>query len=209
MLALAAYTLSLLVYQPALVPPGPVGSCYPSVIGLDTSCVNNSAGAYLGEAIGQTFTATSTLIRRITVWRVAYQANYQTGVHLFILNTDSLGAPDVRPRLLDGPVVTALGDGEHPVRIDFLFDPPFQLPGPGIYCIALQASPCSGIWDLVADSDGHYPDGSFWGFSRSDCFLRDFPQNYPGADLIFEVEFCDMVTPTRGTTWGELKVHYR
>ena len=172
--------------------------------------MNNSTSVYLGQAVGQPFKAADLPIRRITVWRPAVDDTNLFGIHLFLLRTDSLGAPDVRPLLLDGPrLVVPYGDGQHHVRFDFMFDPPYQLPGPGTYCLALQASPCYGVWNLVADSDDHYPDGSLWHFSRSDCFLRDFPQNYPGADLIFEVEYCDMVTPTRGTTWGKLKVHYR
>ena len=200
----------MLVCQPEPGPPGLVGSCYPTVIGIDTSCVNNSTGVFLGEAIGQTFKVAELPIRRITVWRVSVEDTNVFGIHLFILRTDSLSRPDVRPLLLDGPtLVVPYGDGEHHVRFDFVFDPPYQLPEPGTYCIALQASPCYGVWDLVADSDGHYPDGSLWHFSRSDCFLRDFPLNHPDADLIFEVEFCNMVTPTRRTTWGQLKTLYR
>ena len=172
--------------------------------------MNNSAGVYLGQAIGQTFTANSTLIRRITVWRVAVEDTNVWGIHLFILRTDSLGTPVVRPLLLDGPtLVVPYGDGEHHVRFDFIFDPPFQLPEPGTYCIAVQASPCFGIWDLIVDTNNDYPGGSIWYFSRSDCFLRAFPLNHPATDLIFEMEFCNMVTPTRRTTWGQLKTLYR
>jgi hypothetical protein len=113
--------------------------------------------------------------------------------------------------VLNGPTIAVpYGDGEHHVRFDFLFDPPFSLPAVGTYCFALQASPCFGFWDLVADDlKDDYHGGSMWAFGRSDCYLRPFPQQFPVTDLIFEIEFCDAVTPTKKTTWGHLKAIYR
>jgi hypothetical protein len=209
-LYLAPYALSLLLCQPPSIASGSAGTCSPTVIGLDTSCVNNSADVFLGEAIGQTFAAAHTQVRRITVWRVAAEDSNVFGIHIFILRTDSLGAPNVSAILLDGPtVVVPYGDGQHHVRFDFMFDPPFTLPSPGTYCFAVQANPCYGFWDLVVDTNNDYGGGSIWYFSRSDCFLRAFPLNHPAADLIFEVEFCDTTTPTRRSSWGQLKAIYR
>ena len=74
---------------------------------------------------------------------------------------------------------------------------------------ALQASPCYGFWDLVTDTNNDYSGGNRWQFGRSDCYLRPFPQRFPVSDLIFEIEFCDMVTPAKKPTWGHLKAIYR
>ena len=101
-------------------------------------------------------------------------------------------------------VFAPYGDGEHHVRFDFLFDPPFSLPAVGAYCFALQASPCYGFWDLVTDTNNDYSGGNRWQFGRSDCCLRPFPQKCPVSDLILEI-----VTPTKKTTWGHLKAIYR
>jgi hypothetical protein len=188
----------------------------PVVVGVDTSCANSYTSVFLGEARGQTFAAASLNIRRISVWRVAWEDTNVIGMHIFIMGVDPFGNPDpINALLLNGPVVTVpYGNGHGPVRFDFVFDPPFHLPQSGTYCFALNASPCWGDWDiLAADTRSpyiNYPGGNLWAFGRTDfCDLRPYPLGVANADLVFEMEFCNTTTPTRSATWGELKVLYR
>jgi hypothetical protein len=41
------------------------------------------------------------------------------------------------------------------------------------------------------------------------CYLRPVSSGEGSFDLIFRIEFCDVSTPIRGSTWGELKTVYR
>lgn len=200
--------LLLTCTPPAPGPATPV--CQPVAVGLDTSCANASVTAFLGRAVGQTFLARDTLISKVTVWRIAEQPRNGIGLKLFILRTDSLGAPDVYSVLLDGPtLINTSGDSIHAVRFDYVFDPPFALPAPGLYAFVIQGRPCDPSWNLEANVNDDYADGSYWSFGRSDCALRPFPQNHPEADMVFTVEFCSAPTPIKRSTWGELKTRYR
>jgi hypothetical protein len=210
MITALSLALVLSTCGPPALPDGSLPACEPVAVGLDTSCANTSAPLFLGGAIGETFLARDTLISSVTVWRVAAQDTNGIGIHLFILETDSTGAPNPSAVLLNGPTVRVLyGDGIHPIRFDFMFDPPFALPRPGTYGIVVQGNPCYGTVNLIADDRDDYSDGSVWFFGRSDCYLRSFPKNYPGADLIFTIVFCSTATPARPSTWGEIKARYR
>jgi hypothetical protein len=187
-------------------------ACPTQIVGLTPSQADGYGSAELGMAIGQTFYAPSTDVLSLTVWRVAAEDTLADGMHLFICSVDSSGAPHPELQLLDGPTVTVpFGDGctiEH--RFDF--DPPFKLPAPGTYAFFLQASPCYGWFDLIADNKNEYPQGSKWQTQRniSECnYLRPFPSEYPTSDLIFRIEFCDQTTPVTRRSWGAIKTIYR
>ena len=100
-------------------------------------------------------------------------------------------------------------------KVQYIFDPPFQLPAPGRYAFFVQ-DPCSFPFDLLLHSSGDaYPHGKLWSTSRANNFdgrcRISFPFDYDlNDDLIFEIVFCkDSATPVRTTTWGRLKVIYR
>lgn len=187
-------------------------------IGIPPDSSNNSGSVFLGEALGQTFYAEHTLIRSITVWRVAWEANYVYGMRVFVVPTDSLGHPDVANMILAGPTVFHTdGDGINPTAFEFILEPPLRLPGIGYYEFAVQSDPCHGIWDIVgvdgrADGRDDYPAGCMWVHSRSiddPCPLRKRPARLPAADLCFRIRYCDEATPVKRGTWGNLKVIYR
>jgi hypothetical protein len=190
-------------------------SCTIVSVGLDTSQANNSGGAFLGEAPGQTFLARDTLIRSLTVWRVASEDTNLFGMHLYITDTDSTGMPLTDHVVLDGPTLyNPYGDGIHPIPFQWVFDPPTALPARGQYAFFLQMSPCVlGYFDLIArESDEDlYADGHFWWTDRSlTCALRQSLNSNPRADMIFKVEFCRTgIVPVRRKSWGEIKTMYR
>jgi hypothetical protein len=187
------------------------GACPSSLIGVDTSKADGIAGPILGEAEGETFLAADTLISSLTVWRIAPEDTSVWGWHLWITATDSTGAPAADRILLDGPVAyNFYGDGVHPIPIRFDFVPPFALPRPGKYYFALQPYPCGGFFDMLANNSNAYPDGDFWRNGRtSDCHLRNGPEEFRSVDVVFSLEFCDVSSPARSATWGELKSRYR
>jgi hypothetical protein len=189
-------------------------TCQPSTVGLDTSYANAEESSIgLGEAMGQTFLARDTLIESITTWRPAQPNPWDEGYQLFILATDSTGAPDANHILLEGPIEYAInGDGVHPVPLVFTFDPPFQLPGPGEYEVAFLGAPCTGTTILILNGNNAYPDGGFWLHGRSfisGCRVRPDPRQLGPDDMIFEVEFCSPTVPTLPATWGRVKASYR
>lgn len=189
--------------------------CSIVTVALDTSLANSSGGAFLGEAPGQTFMARDTLIRSLTVWRVASEDTNLFGMHLYVTETDSTGMPLTDHVVLDGPTVyNPYGDGLHPIPFEFVLDPPAALPRPGLYAFFLAMTPCVlGYFDLIGregDKDV-YPEGHVWWTGRSlTCALRPAVMSNAAADFIFRVEFCSTaIVPTLRTTWGELKVLYR
>jgi hypothetical protein len=186
-------------------------SCPTSSIGVDTSKANGLDGPILGEAVGQVFLASDTLISTITVWRITSEVWNDTGWHLFITRADSLGVPVPNSILLDGPtVVNSYGDGVHPIPMRFVFDPPYALPGRGHYYFAIQANPCDGFFNMELNGNNAYPDGNVWLNGRTDvCHLRNFPEQFPQVDMVFTIEFCDPSTPAVSETWGRVKARYR
>lgn len=185
--------------------------CSTKTIGLDSTQTNTSTSPVLGEAIGQVFTTDDTLIQSITVWRLALDSPNFNGIKLYITELNALGIPDALDIILDGPVVfMPYGDGVNPIPINYVFDPPFALPHRGLFCFALQTSPhCYGSWNIYSNKSDPYPTGSMWIFARSDCFLREGPNDYPDVDLTFRIRFCDSSTSASERTWGTLKIRYR
>jgi hypothetical protein len=185
--------------------------CQTHSIGVDTSKANGLDGPILGEAAGQVFLATDTLISTITVWRIASEDTNYTGWHLFITRADSLGVPVPNSILLDGPtVVNPYGDGVHPIPMRFVFDPPYALPRRGHYYFAIQARPCDGFFNMELNGTNAYPDGSAWLNGRTSiCHLRNFPEQFSQVDMVFTIEFCDLATPATRESWGNVKARYR
>ena len=170
-------------------------------------------GVRCGEAGGETFFAQDTLIQSITVWRHHAQTPYGGSLKLWITRVDSIGAPNINAVLLDGPVETfPFGDGIHPIKMQWTFDPPFVLPGPSEYYFTVQDY-CGGNWELLLNLDNAFSNGSAWRSGQTcvtDCRLRTFPNNFATYDLIFTIEFCrNTPTPTLKRSWGRLKLMYR
>ena len=208
--------VAVAVLSPALPVAAPV--CVPVHVGLDPAAWDVFAGTFLGEAVGQTFLAQDTLISRLTVWRPANLPNV-LGAHLFITAVDTTLTPP-RPItaqvLLDGPTLY-IYDSDPPgqmVQMVFVMDPPLALPRPGLYAFFLQTADCNqGEINFLASSKNPYPYGIYWQTGRvSDpCYLRGVAGGGDLIDLIFDIEFCrpDLTTPTRKSSWGQLKVIYR
>src|SRR5262245_1025934 len=186
-------------------------------IGVDTSLATTSVAMFLGRAAGQTFVAEDTLIRSVRVWRVGEEGvGYLYGLDLYIVTTDSTGLPDVADVVARGPTVTHPEHYGHPSEFSGVFDPPVALPRSGLYALFVQipVEQCPGVIDLLArDSSDAYGLGHLWLTHRSNfsgCVLFPFPQGFVGADLIFDLETCrDVITRTRGSTWGRVKILYR
>jgi len=203
----------------ALVAVGPLGSnsqrvaaasslltCPGGAIGVDTSLADGRDGPILGEALGQTFLAADTLIQSITVWRPIPPDTNVFGIHIWITTTDATGRPVATGVIQNGPTLSIpFGDNVHPIRYEFVFDPPVALPRPGLYYFALTADPCFGFWDILYDDRNDYPDGEAWENGRTqDCHLRIQPTGFPSVDLVFTIAFCHATTAVKGTSWGGL-----
>ena len=143
-----------------------------------------------GEADGQTFEALTRKIRRVTVWRPAYQDTFYADLHMYLFATDSLGTP-IRNPLSESRITVPFGDGIHPVRMDFNLDPPWVLPSLGKYAIAFQPRDCGFMTLLASDRPGAFDQGILWGSNRTwpYYYVGRFT-GYPDADLVFEIEFC-------------------
>ena len=187
-------------------------SCAVDTVGIGPEWGTGQGALALGEAVGQVFSAKEdTLISAITVWRWAGQDSNLAGWHLWIAKADSTGRPIPGSVLLDGPTLPGrYGDGINPTPFRFEFDPPFALPARGNYEFAINDSPCYGTIQMPFNTNNHYPSGEVWLHGRSFyCLLRDYPKEFPGLDLIFQIEFCQPTTPARPETWGGLKATYR
>jgi hypothetical protein len=190
----------------------PQSGCSPESIGVDTSKATTSGGLIWGKAWGETFVAKDTLIQSVTVWRIAPEHNDPSEMKFWITEVDSAGMPHTHLVVQEGPTISVVSpDSTRPTKIEFVFDPPISLPRPSVYCFWVQLA-CTGYVDLLIDAYDDYPGGYIWQTFRSDfdgCILRDYPRWIASADLVFEIVFCDPPTPTRKTTWGDLKVRYR
>jgi len=191
--------------------------CEVGTVGVDTSLTSSVThmGVECGNAGGETFIAADTLIRSVAVWRVAAQTPYGGYLKLWITEVDSAGVPQVDRKVLDGPVITVpFGDGIHPIKMEWTFDPPFALPRKGAYYFAAQDW-CGGHWGLLLSSSDAYAGGRAWRSGRTcfdpeGCSLYRPPQVIPN-DLVFTIEFCrpEATTPVQRTSWGKLKILYR
>ena len=193
--------------------------CPTNTVGLDTSLANTSLAAVSGRAIGQVFLAEDTLVQSISVWRKNTGFLNLDPMHLYITEVDSLERPISQKILLDGPsiVLTTVGDSITPQRVQYVFDPPFQLPYPGKFYFTIKEEWCNFVVPLIASSANPYPHGTTWAMEPLDfrCLgLGCCPDDFGGVyDLIFEVEFClppttDVPFP-KGDSWGKIKAHYR
>src|SRR5262249_22131555 len=135
--------------------------------------------------------------------------------HLFIVDVDSTVAPLPESVVIDGgPIVNFTGDGIHPVPYRFQFNPPAVLPHRGRYCFVVTLDACDNSIGILASDDDPYPGGVVWSV-RANPFTQcvypgglPFPMNHL-IDIIFQAEFCAGPTPTRRSSWGDLKVLYR
>jgi hypothetical protein len=182
-------------------------------VGVDTSLADERVGAIDGEAPGETFVAADTLIRSVTVWRHPVEANNSTPMKLWITEVDSAGMPLIGQVVFEGPALSVpYGDGIHPIKVQYSFDPPVALPHRGRYFFAIQEL-CLGYFDLLTTTVDAYPDGSAWRTGRSnfsDCILAFDVSRLIRPDLVFTIEFCNTrTTPTRTRSWGQIKVLYR
>jgi len=197
---------------PLTASAGPLGNCPVDSVGVDTSKATEGGEIVLGMAWGESFTASDTLIHSVTVWRIAPEYNDSSSVKFWITEVDSSGTPHTHLVVYDGPTIFVVSpDSTRPTKIEFDFDPPIALPRPSQYCFWIQEI-CSGYADLLIDKNDDYPGGHLWHTFRSDfdgCILRDYPEAFPSYDLVFTLTFCGRSTPTRTTTWGQLKRLYR
>jgi hypothetical protein len=184
-------------------------------IGIDTSHVQGGDSAIgLGEALGETFQASDTLIESITLWRWPVPNPSYAGWHLWIVETDSLGRPHPELVISNGPSIWNLGgDGIHYTPMVFSFSPPLALPHRGEYELAVQSDPCDGAIGLAINVSNAYPFGIYWHHSRTFgepiCHPRGGPDGFGNYDMIFDVQFCSPSVPTRAETWGRVKANYR
>jgi hypothetical protein len=195
-------------------------ACQPDTVGLPPppDPVEAARAPFLGEAVGQTFYATDTLVTKLTVWRPANNLS-AIGAHLFITAVDTTWNPP-RPTtgaiLLDGPTILVYSSNPPGATIEmpFVIDPPLALPHPGYYAWFLQAENCSPgePWIIAADDTNPYPQGIYWLTSRSltSCVLPGVAGGEDNTDLLFRIEFCrEITTAALQQTWGALKVIYR
>jgi hypothetical protein len=188
------------------------------IAGNDTSGWNTVRRTFFGKALGQTFSASDTLVRRITVWRPPNHFD-PWPAHLFVTTVDTANYTPPRPItqgiLQDGPTVL-VPDSDPPglpIRMDFVLDPPLALPYPGTYAFFIQREGCdAGETAIIAKEPGTYPHGTFWLTGRTTflpCYLAS-AEFWEDLDLCFEMEVCrNASTPVRGESWGQLKVIYR
>jgi hypothetical protein len=195
-------------------PRVPADDCTPHTIKTELSEADTALSVFLGRGYGEVVLARDTLVRSVSFFRTARPETVAVPLHFFITNVDSTGRPIAWQILQDGPVlVERFGDGVNPVRYRFSFDPPVALPRPDRYFFVVREELCAGSMNLLADSSNSYPDGQLWKtIPFVDCSGLGAVSGtrFPTWDLIFEVEFCDTSgTPTRRTTWGQVKSSYR
>jgi hypothetical protein len=194
-----------------------LSDCSPDSVALDPAIWNTAHWGSLGMAVGQTFYAPETVVTKLTVWRPPNNRSV-IGQHLYIVAVDTSQVPprpDVHSILLDGPTVQVF-DSDPPgqlIPMSFVLDPPLSLPARGIYAYFLQGQGCTGNnTQFIGNYDNPYPDGCFWGTSRSTpgCILPGGAVPELNFDFLFKIEFCrDATTPVLKKTWGKLKMIYR
>jgi hypothetical protein len=180
-------------------------------IGVDISEWDEWAFGYLGRAVVQTFFAEDTLISAITVWRQSSENLNFNGIYIYVGETDSTGMPLTDHILAQGPTLQRLGDGVSPAEYRYVFDPPLAVPRRDTLAAYFVSNPCGDTFNLFRAKDTQYTAGSLWRTWRGGqvCGLRPNPEHLPEWDLCFTVEFCNLTTPTKRSTWGELKQRYR
>ena len=62
------------------------------------------------------------------------------------------GFPDLWDTILSGPALVRFGDGVHPVKLQYAFDPPLALPRPGKYAFFIQPECAFLYFDLLREA---------------------------------------------------------
>jgi hypothetical protein len=162
------------------------------------------------RAWGQVFTAEDTVVAAITIWRTATPTISFSPLHLYVLSVDANGAPNpFTGVILNGPIIMPPGavDGQ-PERIEFQLSPPLVLPGRGKYFFALKED-IGAVFTLWGFSTNPYPGGAAWMLGPDVFCGLGFPNEYPGYDLAFEIQYCQEATGVKGASWGQVKSSYR
>jgi hypothetical protein len=215
-IAMAVMIVSVL----ALAARAAAGDCTEVIAGNDTTLWNTSRGTFLGEAVGQTFHASDTLITRITVWRPpndTFLGAFEN--RLFVTAVDSTSfhprEPNTWAILQSGPSVLVRDSDPPglPIRMDFILAPPPALPGRGTYAFFIQREGCDpGETRIIGKEPGNYNQGEIWYTGRTTtlpCALMP-AWAWEDVDFCFEIEYCrEVTTPTHPKTWGRLKAIYR
>jgi len=191
-------------------------SCVSETVAIDVSLRQERIVAFLGMSVGQSFTATDTLIRSITVW--GNNDGPRTWMKLWVTGTSTWEGEfyaDLGKMIHEGPTVVSENGTGQPVKVQFAFDPPLVLPGPGKYGFFVQ-DPCFFYFDLYVSYEDPYPGGRLERTSRTrleGCRIDGAINmiGFEAYDLIFEIEFCntDSATPVHPMSWGKLKLIYR
>ena len=212
-LAASALVAAVSIGVWAILPGDGHAACQTDTVGVDTSLATDQYTFVLGDAIGQIVVAPETLISSITFWRSAYIDTGYTGLHLYIVGTDSLGRPNTADVIANGPTVyNYYGSLGRPTPFRFEFNPPLALPRRGKYEVAMQSDPCDWVFYFIYSRKDVYPDGEVWWHDQtalSGYRLRINPEEFPAWDLVFQIEFCGPMTPTLPSTWGAVKDRYR
>lgn len=182
--------------------------------GLDSTFANWSYSPIYGSALAQSFWANDTIITGLTVWRPAGNTS-NIGATIYMTAANGAGMPLYNYVYHAGPTVVVYDStppgGIIPMR--FTFDPPVLLPERGEYAFFLQPQGCwpGAAWYIMSDTLDDYRQGDFWETGRAitGCTLGPVIAG-ANTDFAFEVECCrDALTPTRRSSWGELKLLYR
>ncbi len=189
-------------------------SCQVVSVGSDTSASNMVLVADFGRAWGEVIRADYSRVRSFTVWRGADPDTLLDPMRLYITEVDTAGRPLVDKVIEDGPdlVIPVGKEPGRPIEVKYEFNPPLQLPGPGRYWFAIKEGWCSAAFQLLAQNTNSYAYGAAWQ-TTPDVYCEGVgfaPDSYGGGfDLIFNVDFCAADTPSKQTTWGAMKAHYR
>ncbi|MGH7740939.1 MAG: hypothetical protein ACRENS_02835 [Candidatus Eiseniibacteriota bacterium] len=218
-----AVVQSLRVFAEPLRPPSGRPSAMPFTsagcrvihLGIDTVGANDFKDVFNSEGEGQVVNVQETQVTAFTVYLTAFANNsIPYFARLYVTNSDLNGRPVTSSVLYEGPIVQGpFGDGVHPLPWTFDISPPLTLSHPGLYYFNVTEGSCFiGTFWLLADTTNRYADGGEWRTGRSTCDIN--PGSiagplYPRTDLIFDVETCSSVTPTRTRSWGTLKILYR
>lgn len=193
-------------------------ACVQVVVGVDAIEADTWVSNYLGRAAGQSFFASDTLIRSISVWRVANEGvPYWCGLHPYVVEVDSTGMPITTAIVGEGfDLSIPEHDGINPTEFRWTFDPPLALPHRGMFAFLVQVplSQCGCVIDMLAAERPEVADGvCLWLTYRSaidNCYLRPHPERFADGDMVYHIEFChDASTRTARRTWGQLKLLYR
>jgi hypothetical protein len=182
-------------------------------VGVGIEQANASDAAWDGRALGQTFVALDSELVAITIWRSAspLTANIDP-MRLYVCGVDSLGFPDSRNILADGPTIICPCQSDTPTPVRFVLQHPLSVVPGRQYSFAIKdvSSDCFGIFSARIDTLNDYANGTGFEFnSPVGCVGLGFPTfELKGADLIFSAEFCLGAVAARRTTWGQVKAAY-